>query len=165
MSQLGVGYRYATAIPGVAFDCSGLTAWAWGQAGRRHAAPVPVSSSPRCPTCRQGDIQPGDLVFYYNPIGHVAMYIGNGQMVHATHPGDVVQGGRRSAGARSSASAGPDPTDAAAERRQRPPRRQTSPQPQASAAESACSLVTSRCRRFRTVRSVQPSAWAMAATD
>ena len=33
LSQLGVAYRYATAIPGVAFDCSGLTAWAWGQAG------------------------------------------------------------------------------------------------------------------------------------
>ena len=33
MSQVGVGYRYAAAEPGVAFDCSGLTMWAWGQAG------------------------------------------------------------------------------------------------------------------------------------
>ncbi len=90
MSQLGVGYRYATAIPGVAFDCSGLTAWAWGQAGVG-CRTSPASSSRRCPTCGQGDVQPGDLLFFYSPIGHVAMYIGNGQMVHATHPGDVVR--------------------------------------------------------------------------
>jgi cell wall-associated NlpC family hydrolase len=90
MSQLGVGYRYATAIPGVAFDCSGLTAWAWGQAGVAlpHQSRQQFASLPHV---GQGDVQPGDLLFFYNPIGHVAMYIGNGQMVHATHPGDVVR--------------------------------------------------------------------------
>jgi peptidoglycan DL-endopeptidase CwlO len=90
MSQLGVGYRYATAIPGVAFDCSGLTAWAWGQAGVAlpHQSRQQFASLPHV---GQGDAQPGDLLFFYNPIGHVAMYIGNGQMVHATHPGDVVR--------------------------------------------------------------------------
>jgi cell wall-associated NlpC family hydrolase len=90
MSQLGVGYRYATAIPGVAFDCSGLTSWAWGQAGRG----LPRNSRSQyaaLPHVSQGDIQPGDLVFYYSPISHVGMYIGSGQMVHATHPGDVVK--------------------------------------------------------------------------
>jgi peptidoglycan DL-endopeptidase CwlO len=90
MSQLGVGYRYATAIPGVAFDCSGLTSWAWGQAGRG----LPRNSRSQyaaLPHVSQGDIQPGDLVFYYSPISHVGLYIGNGQMVHATHPGDVVK--------------------------------------------------------------------------
>ena len=90
MSQLGVGYRYATAIPGVAFDCSGLTSWAWGQAGRG----LPRSSRSQyaaLPHVGQGDIQPGDLVFYYSPISHVGLYIGSGQMVHATHPGDVVK--------------------------------------------------------------------------
>jgi cell wall-associated NlpC family hydrolase len=90
LSQLGVAYRYATAIPGVAFDCSGLTAWAWSQAGRGlpHQSRSQYASLPHV---SQGEVQPGDLVFYYNPIGHVGMYIGNGQMVHATHPGDVVK--------------------------------------------------------------------------
>jgi cell wall-associated NlpC family hydrolase len=90
MSQLGVGYRYATAIPGVAFDCSGLTAWAWGQAG----VSLPHQSRAQfsvVPHVSRDQIQPGDLVFYYNPIGHVAIYIGNGQIVHATRPGDVVK--------------------------------------------------------------------------
>jgi len=90
MSQLGVAYRYATAIPGVAFDCSGLTAWAWGQAGvgLPHQSGQQFASLPHV---GQGDVQPGDLLFFYSPIGHVGMYIGNGQMVHATHPGDVVK--------------------------------------------------------------------------
>jgi peptidoglycan DL-endopeptidase CwlO len=90
MSQLGVGYRYATAIPGVAFDCSGLTAWAWGQAGVSlpHQSRAQYAMLPHVP---QSQVQPGDLIFYYNPIGHVAMYIGSGQMVHATHPGDVIK--------------------------------------------------------------------------
>ena len=34
-----------------------------------------------------GSVQPGDLIFYYSPISHVALYIGGGQIVHATHPG------------------------------------------------------------------------------
>ncbi len=90
MSQLGVPYRFAAASPGAAFDCSGLTSWAWAQAGvylphqsRAQAAMLPHIS--------REQIQPGDLIFYYSPIGHVAMYIGNGQLVHATRPGDVVK--------------------------------------------------------------------------
>jgi len=43
------------------------------------------------PHISREQIQPGDLIFYYSPIGHVAMYIGNGQLVHATRPGDVVK--------------------------------------------------------------------------
>jgi cell wall-associated NlpC family hydrolase len=90
MSQIGVAYRYATAIPGVAFDCSGLTAWAWAQAGvgLPHQSGQQFASLPHV---GQGDVQPGDLLFFYSPIGHVGMYIGSGQMVHATHPGDVVK--------------------------------------------------------------------------
>jgi cell wall-associated NlpC family hydrolase len=38
----------------------------------------------------KSQLQPGDLVFYYSPISHVGIYIGGGQIVHATHPGDVV---------------------------------------------------------------------------
>ena len=90
MSQLGVPYQYATSSPGVSFDCSGLTAWAWSQGG----VSLPHQSRSQyaaLPHVTQDQIQPGDLVFYYNPIGHVGLYVGNGQMVHATRPGDVVK--------------------------------------------------------------------------
>jgi cell wall-associated NlpC family hydrolase len=36
-------------------------------------------------------LQPGDLIFFYSPVSHVGIYIGNGQMVHAPTPGDVVK--------------------------------------------------------------------------
>jgi peptidoglycan DL-endopeptidase CwlO len=90
MSQLGVGYRYATAIPGVAFDCSGLTRWAWGQAG----VGLPSNSRAQAaatPDVPRSAVAPGDLIFYYSPISHVGIYIGGGQLVHATRPGDVVK--------------------------------------------------------------------------
>ncbi len=90
MSQLGVPYQYATSNPNVSFDCSGLTAWAWGQAGvdLPHYSRAQFATLPHV---SQGDIEPGDLIFSYNPISHVGMYIGNGQMVHAPHSGDVVK--------------------------------------------------------------------------
>jgi len=89
LSQQGVPYRYATSNPGVSFDCSGLTAYAWGQAGvylphqsRAQAASIPSVS--------QGSAQPGDLLFYYSPISHVGVYLGNGQIVHAPNTGSFV---------------------------------------------------------------------------
>ncbi|HEV7189220.1 MAG TPA: NlpC/P60 family protein, partial [Blastococcus sp.] len=39
----------------------------------------------------RADLQPGDLVFFYSPVSHVGIYIGNGQMVHAPTTGDVVK--------------------------------------------------------------------------
>jgi cell wall-associated NlpC family hydrolase len=38
----------------------------------------------------RGDLQPGDLIAFYSPVGHVGIYIGNGQMVHAPTAGSVV---------------------------------------------------------------------------
>ncbi|MGH3472401.1 MAG: NlpC/P60 family protein [Nocardioidaceae bacterium] len=89
LAQLGKPYVYGGAGPDV-FDCSGLTMYAWAAAGVAlpHSAAAqtgygtPVSIS---------QLQPGDLVFYYSPIHHVAMYIGNGNVVHAPYPGTVVQ--------------------------------------------------------------------------
>lgn len=89
MSQIGVPYRYASAVPGVAFDCSGLTSWAWGQAG----VYLPHQSSRQyasIPHVSRDQIRPGDLIFSYSPISHVGMYVGNGQMVHARYPGVTV---------------------------------------------------------------------------
>ncbi len=90
MSQLGVPYRFAAESPGVAFDCSGLTKYAWGQAGvyLPHQSGAQYGSIPHI---TQSEVQPGDLIFYKSPIGHVAMYIGGGSLIHAPRSGDVVK--------------------------------------------------------------------------
>ena len=90
MGQLGVPYRFAAESPGVAFDCSGLTKYAWGQAGvyLPHQSGAQYGSIPHV---SQSEIQPGDLIFYKSPIGHVAIYIGGGSMIHAPATGQVVK--------------------------------------------------------------------------
>ena len=89
MSVQGVPYVWGGADPDVGFDCSGLTMWAWGQAGVSlpHSSSAQYSSTARV---GQADLRPGDLLFFYQPISHVAMFIGNNQMIHATHPGSDV---------------------------------------------------------------------------
>ena len=90
LSQQGVPYQYATSIPGVSFDCSGLTAYAWGAAGvyLPHQSRAQYASIPHV---SQANAQPGDLLFYYSPISHVGVYLGNGQLVHAPNTGSVVK--------------------------------------------------------------------------
>jgi cell wall-associated NlpC family hydrolase len=88
-SQIGVAYHFAQDDPTDGFDCSGLTAWAWGQAGKS----LPHSSRKQFDLLTRidpADLEPGDLVFFGRPVHHVGMYIGNGQMIHAPHTGDVV---------------------------------------------------------------------------
>jgi peptidoglycan DL-endopeptidase CwlO len=89
-SQLGVPYRFARSEPGVAFDCSGLTKYAWGQAGvyLPHQSGQQYASTPHVP---KEEAQPGDLIFYHSPIGHVGIYIGGGSLIHAPATGDVVK--------------------------------------------------------------------------
>jgi len=88
-SQLGVPYKFAQSSPGVAFDCSGLTAYAWGQAGVSipHQSAAQYASTPHVP---QDQAQPGDLIFYYSPISHVGLYVGGGSMIHAPQTGSTV---------------------------------------------------------------------------
>lgn len=85
-SVLGTQYVWAAASPSIGFDCSGLTSWAWAQAGvyLPHSSEMQYYSLPHV---SRSDIQPGDLLFFYRPISHVAMYIGGKQMIHARHPG------------------------------------------------------------------------------
>ncbi|MFT4866053.1 MAG: cell wall-associated NlpC family hydrolase [Ilumatobacter sp.] len=89
LGQQGVPYRYATASPGVSFDCSGLTKYAWAQAGvyLPHQSRAQYASIPHV---SKGAAQPGDLIFFYSPISHVSVYLGNGQQVHAPNTGSVV---------------------------------------------------------------------------
>jgi len=89
LSQLGVPYVFAAARPGVAFDCSGLTMWAWAQAGVSMAH-YTVTQWNSFPKVSLQALRPGDLVFSYH-LGHVGLYIGNGMMVAAPRTGDVVK--------------------------------------------------------------------------
>lgn len=90
MSQQGVPYRYATSNPGVSFDCSGLTKYAWGQAGvyLPHQSRAQYGALPHV---SQAGAQPGDLLFFYSPISHVSVYLGGGQQVHAPNTGSQVK--------------------------------------------------------------------------
>jgi cell wall-associated NlpC family hydrolase len=84
MAQVGDAYVYG-ATGTSAWDCSGLTMGAWAQAGVSlpHSSSAQYSSGPHI---AESDLQPGDLVFYYSPISHVGMYIGNGMIVNAENP-------------------------------------------------------------------------------
>ena len=88
MAQLGDPYVWGAGGPN-AFDCSGLTQYAYAAAG----ISLPHSSraqSTMGTAVARADLQPGDLVFFYSPVSHVGMYIGNGQMVHASTFGQPV---------------------------------------------------------------------------
>ena len=84
LAQVGKAYVWGAAGPD-SYDCSGLTLMAWAQAGVSlpHSASSQMSSGT---PVSQSELQPGDLVFYYSPVSHVGIYIGNGQIVHAANP-------------------------------------------------------------------------------
>ena len=88
LSQVGVPYRGYKAIPGVGFDCSGLTSWAWGEAG----VTLTRNSSSQINAARSkplSAVEPGDLVQYP---GHVMMSLGLGEaIVHAPRSGQTVE--------------------------------------------------------------------------
>lgn len=86
LSRVGMPYVWAAAGPG-SFDCSGLTMWSYAQAG----IGLPHSSSAQRgagPSVSLSALMPGDLVFMP---GHVGMYIGGGQVVHAPTSGQNVK--------------------------------------------------------------------------
>jgi peptidoglycan DL-endopeptidase CwlO len=88
-AEIGKPYRYGAAGPD-AYDCSGLTMAAWQAAGvwLPHNAARQYSSIPHV---SRDDLAPGDLVFYYSDIHHVAMYVGDGMVIHAPSSGESVR--------------------------------------------------------------------------
>jgi cell wall-associated NlpC family hydrolase len=89
LAQQGKPYVWGGAGPD-SFDCSGLTQYAYAAAGITLPHSSSMQSTLGAPVA-YADLQPGDLVFFYSPVSHVGMYIGNGQMVHAPTSGDVVK--------------------------------------------------------------------------
>jgi cell wall-associated NlpC family hydrolase len=89
VADLGKPYVFGAEGPD-AFDCSGLIQQVWRQAG----VELPRTSSEQAEAGRQvplSQIQPGDLVIYYAGRSHIGMYVGDGKIIHAPHPGSQVR--------------------------------------------------------------------------
>ncbi|WP_091543697.1 C40 family peptidase [Modestobacter sp. DSM 44400] len=89
LAQVGDAYVWGAGGPS-AFDCSGLMQYAYAAAG----ITLPHSSraqSAMGAAVSRSELQPGDMVFFYSPVSHVGMYVGNGKMVHAATFGVPVQ--------------------------------------------------------------------------
>jgi cell wall-associated NlpC family hydrolase len=87
--QLGKPYVWGASGPG-AFDCSGLTMYAYAAAG----ISLPHYTGAQWNSGRhvsQSELQPGDLIFFHSDLHHMGMYIGGGQLIHAPRSGDVVR--------------------------------------------------------------------------
>ncbi len=89
MAQRGKPYAWGGSGPN-SFDCSGLTQFAFKAAGVNLPRTTRTQVNTGTPVAR-ANLQPGDLVFFYSPVSHVGIYIGNGQMVHAPTSGSVVK--------------------------------------------------------------------------
>jgi peptidoglycan DL-endopeptidase CwlO len=89
LQYLGVPYVWGGSSPATGFDCSGFVAYVFAQVGvylPHHAASQYAYGTP----VSYDQLAPGDLVFF-SGLGHVGIYIGGGQFVHAPHTGDVVR--------------------------------------------------------------------------
>ncbi|MFF1682410.1 NlpC/P60 family protein [Streptomyces sp. NPDC058256] len=88
-AQVGKPYVWGATGPG-SYDCSGLTQAAWKAAGVTLPR-VTYDQVNAGTTVALSDAQPGDLVFFYDDVSHVGLYIGNGMMIHAPKPGAYVR--------------------------------------------------------------------------
>ncbi|AGS70387.1 C40 family peptidase [Streptomyces collinus] len=87
-AQLGKPYVWGAEGPD-SFDCSGLTSQAWADAGH----PIPRTSQEQWRQLKHVDVKdmrPGDLIIYFDDASHVAMYVGDGAIIHAPRPGRTV---------------------------------------------------------------------------
>ncbi|MEV6841154.1 NlpC/P60 family protein [Streptomyces sp. NPDC051133] len=89
-AQIGKPYVYGATGPS-SFDCSGLTSYAYAQAGVSIPRTSEAQAGIGTRIYSQSDLKVGDLVFFYGDIHHVGLYAGNGQVLHAPHTGAVVR--------------------------------------------------------------------------
>ncbi|MCC5481165.1 NlpC/P60 family protein [Streptomyces sp. NPDC059680] len=89
-AQLGKPYVYGATGPS-SFDCSGLTSYAYAQAGVSIPRTSEAQATIGTRIYDQSQLKVGDLVFFYGDIHHVGLYAGNGQVLHAPHTGAVVR--------------------------------------------------------------------------
>jgi cell wall-associated NlpC family hydrolase len=90
LAQRGKPYQWAAAGPN-AFDCSGLIVYAYAQAGMSGLPHFAATQATLGVPVARADLQPGDLVFFDSPIGHVGIYVGNNLMVDAANFGTVIR--------------------------------------------------------------------------
>ncbi|MGY1884099.1 C40 family peptidase [Blastococcus sp. SYSU DS0753] len=88
LAQQGKPYVWGGTGPG-GYDCSGLT-WSAYQAAGVEIPRTSRAQSTAGVFVDRAHLQPGDLIFFYDPVGHVGMYIGDGLMVHSSTYGNPV---------------------------------------------------------------------------
>ncbi|CAM5650698.1 C40 family peptidase [Streptomyces aurantiogriseus] len=87
-AQIGKPYEWGAEGPG-SFDCSGLTSQAWADGG----VTIPRTSQEQWRQLTRVDVKdmrPGDLIIYFDDASHVALYVGDGTIVHAPRPGRTI---------------------------------------------------------------------------
>jgi len=89
MQYLGIPYLYGGSTPATGFDCSGFIMYVYAQVGVSLPHNAAAQYGYGTPVDRS-QLQPGDLVFF-NGLGHNGIYIGNNQMIHSPHTGDVLK--------------------------------------------------------------------------
>jgi cell wall-associated NlpC family hydrolase len=89
-SKIGSSYVWGATGPS-SFDCSGLTAWAYRQAGVSIPRTSQAQAGAGTRIASAGDLRVGDLVFFFSDLHHVGIYAGNGQIVHAPRTGTFVR--------------------------------------------------------------------------
>lgn len=82
-------YRWGAAGPNN-FDCSGLMIWSFRKIGIKLPHSSRAQSSKGVKVAKK-NLKPGDLVFFYSPVSHVALYIGDGKIVHARNTRDDLE--------------------------------------------------------------------------
>lgn len=88
-TKIGAPYVWGATGPS-SFDCSGLTSWAYGQAGVSldRTSEAQANNGTRI---GRSELKPGDLVLFYGDLHHIGLYAGNGQVLHAPKPGANVR--------------------------------------------------------------------------
>ncbi|MFF9121957.1 NlpC/P60 family protein [Streptomyces sp. NPDC014889] len=89
-SKIGSPYVYGATGPS-SYDCSGLTSWAYAQAGVSIPRTSQAQANAGTRIYSQSQLQVGDLVIFYGDLHHVGLYAGNGQVLHAPRTGTVVR--------------------------------------------------------------------------